>query len=65
MGDKLFAIPWRALTLDPDNKRFVLNIGRDSLKAAPGFDKDHWPAMANPEWAKEIHAYYKSAPYWE
>jgi len=65
MGDKLFAIPWRALTLDADNKRFVLNIDKDRLKAAPGFDKDHWPAMANPEWAKEIHAYYKSAPYWE
>jgi sporulation protein YlmC with PRC-barrel domain len=26
IGDKLFAIPWRALTLDADNKCFILNI---------------------------------------
>jgi sporulation protein YlmC with PRC-barrel domain len=65
IGDKLFAIPWRLLTLDADNKRFLLNIDKDRLISAPGFDKDHWPAMANPEWAKEIHDYYKSSPYWE
>ena len=65
IGDKLFAIPWRLLTLDADNKQFVLNIDKDRLISAPGFDKDHWPAMADPEWAKEIHEYYKSSPYWE
>jgi sporulation protein YlmC with PRC-barrel domain len=65
IGDKLFAIPWRLLTLDADNKRFVLNVDKDRLVSAPGFDKDHWPAMASPEWAKEIHDYYKSSPYWE
>src|SRR5262245_17673382 len=50
MGDKLFAVPWNALTLDADRKCFVLAIDRDRLKAAPGFDKDAWPAMADPQW---------------
>ncbi len=58
MGEKLFAVPWSALTLDTENKRFVLNVDKEHLDSAPGFDKDQWPDMADPQWAKEIHAYY-------
>ena len=54
IGDKLFAIPWGALTLDADRECFVLDIDQDRLKNAPGFDKDHWPSMADPTWASEI-----------
>src|SRR5512135_141884 len=42
MGDKLFAIPWEALTLDEDNHQFILDIDKDKLENAPGFDKDNW-----------------------
>jgi sporulation protein YlmC with PRC-barrel domain len=65
MGDKLFAIPWSALTLDADNKQFVLNINKEKLKNAPGFDKDHWPEMAQQDWANEIHKFYGAEPYWQ
>jgi sporulation protein YlmC with PRC-barrel domain len=65
IGDKLFAIPWHALTLDADNKCFVLNIDKERLKNAPGFDKDHWPSMADQRWATEVHSYYQTRPYWE
>src|SRR5690348_4501619 len=50
MGTKLFAIPWTSFTLDEDNKCFLLNVPKDRLKAAPGFDKDNWPDMADPNW---------------
>ncbi len=62
-GEKLFALPWQALTLDTMNKRFVLNASREMLENAPGFDKGHWPDMADPEWAEGIHAYYGVKPY--
>lgn len=62
MGEKLFAVPWEALTLDTDNKRFVLDIEKNQLENAPGFDKDDWPDMADPTWAKDIHAYYGTQP---
>lgn len=62
MGEKLFAVPWSALKLDALNKRFVLNVDKDRLETAPGFDKDNWPDMANQEWTKEIHSYYGTAP---
>ena len=58
MGKKLFAVPWNALTLDTKNKCFVLNVDKDSLKDAPGFDTDNWPNMIDESWAKSIHLYY-------
>lgn len=63
MGDKLFAVPWSALTLDTVNKRFVLDVEKDKLENAPGFDKDQWPDMADTTWSKEIHDYYGVTPY--
>jgi hypothetical protein len=63
MGDKLFAVPWSALQLDTVNKRFVLDVSKDRLKEAPGFDQDAWPDMADPTWVKGVHAYYGVTPY--
>lgn len=63
MGDKLFAVPWNALTLDTENKRFILNAEKEALKNAPGFDKDDWPDMADPTWASGVHSYYGTKPY--
>ncbi len=65
MGNKLFAIPWSALTLDAGEKRFVLNIAKERLENAPGFDKDHWPSMADASWATQLHKYYDVRPYWD
>jgi sporulation protein YlmC with PRC-barrel domain len=63
MGKKLFAVPWDALTLDTVNKRFTLNVKKDRLENAPGFDKGSWPNMADQTWAKGIHDYYGTKPY--
>ncbi len=62
MGDKLFAVPWEALKLDTENKRFVLKVDKERLESAPGFDKDNWPNMADPSWAEGIHSYYGTTP---
>ena len=62
MGDKLFAVPWRALILDTVNKRFTLNVDKERLESAPGFDPDKWPNMADATWSEGIHAYYGTTP---
>jgi hypothetical protein len=36
----------------------------EGVKNAPGFDKDHWPSMADQTWATSVHQYYGSEPYW-
>jgi len=58
LGNKLFAVPWSSLALDVDNKWFVLNVDKDRLRDAPGFDPDHWPTMADERWATMVHGYY-------
>src|SRR5687768_15434251 len=58
LGDKLFAIPWSALRLRTEDHSFVLNVNKETLKAAPGFDKDHWPDFADRTWGTSIHEYY-------
>lgn len=60
MGDRLFAVPWKALKLDAENKRFLLDVDVERLKNAPGFDKDNWPDMADPTWSSSIESYYAS-----
>lgn len=62
MGEKLFAVPWQALHLDTVNKRMVLNVDKDRLKNAPGFDKDAWPDMSDVSWASGIHSFYGTDP---
>jgi hypothetical protein len=65
LGDKLFAIPWNHLALDEDNQVFILNVDRETLKRAPGFDKDNWPDMSDRNWGAKVYSYYGSQPYWD
>lgn len=66
MGDKLFAIPWEALTVDTDNHSLILEIDKEVLKNAPGFDNDNWPDNAKYEagWLLGVYEYYGYSPYW-
>jgi len=64
IGDKLFAVPWQSMKLrhDADNNQRMfleLDADKDSLKNAPGFDKDHWPNFADNHWADEVHKHYR------
>lgn len=62
MGGKLFAVPWNALKLDAEKRCFILDVDNDRLRSAPGFDKDHWPDIADQSWARDIHSYYGTKP---
>ena len=64
IGDKLFAIPWSALAVDTGEERFILNVDKQLLKHAPGFDKAHWPNIADRAWDAEVSSYYGAKPYW-
>ena len=65
MGEKLFAVPWRALNLDAEEHAFVLNVPKDRLKDAPGFDKHHWPDLTDPDLRSQIYGFYDVRPDWE
>lgn len=58
--EKLFAIPWNAINLSGDTVR--LNVTKDQLSEAEGFDDDNWPDMANPRWSSHIHRFFHVDP---
>ena len=64
IGDKLFAIPWDSLKVDTAQKRFVLDVDKEKLEIAPGFDKANWPDMADRTWGTDVYRYYNAKPYW-
>lgn len=65
VADKLFAVPWSALHYDPQQEAFVLRADKKFLENAPGFNKDRWPDMAEPNWRSTVYTYYSARPYWE
>ena len=65
MGNKLFAVPWSAFKVDEDEKCLILNVDKDTLESAPGFDKDNWPDMADTSWARNVYQHYGATPYWD
>ncbi|MDD5702663.1 MAG: PRC-barrel domain-containing protein [Dehalococcoidales bacterium] len=46
IGDKFFAVPLEALTMDLKKKTFMVEIDKNKLRKAPGFDKNSWPVKA-------------------
>jgi hypothetical protein len=58
LGEKLFAVPWRALLLDANRHRFLLHVTKEALKDAPGFHKDHWPSLGDLTWSRSVHHFY-------
>ncbi len=64
LGDKLFAVPWKALHWTNDKEHYVLDVDKATLKKAPGFDKKHWPDSAS-KWdqqREEIEQFYHINP---
>jgi sporulation protein YlmC with PRC-barrel domain len=54
-NNKLFAVPWNVLSISFHDKKFVLNVSEETLKAAPGFDRNKWPDVPDFGWlAKEF-----------
>ena len=70
-GNKLFAVPWEALSVRPHEHAFALNVSKETLEKAEGFDKDNWPltceqlATSTREWLGNIYTCYGYKPYWE
>lgn len=57
IGEKYFAFPFNLLKVDSKTESFVLNQSLDTLNAAPGFDKEHWPDTNS-------HEFDSSGRYW-
>jgi sporulation protein YlmC with PRC-barrel domain len=63
-GDKRFAVPFEALAIDPENERFRLDVPRERLEQAEGFDQDDWPDFADRRWGEQVYRHYGVTTYW-
>jgi sporulation protein YlmC with PRC-barrel domain len=65
MGDKMFAVPMQAIRIkqDADNSDrvvLVLDVTKEQMNGAQGFDEAHWPNFSDANFANEIHRRYKT-----
>lgn len=58
MGDKRFAVPLEALKLSPEERKFILDVDKERLKAAPGFDKDRLPDVSDRAFGTAVYGFY-------
>lgn len=65
LGEKLFAVPFSAFEYDRLNNEYFLEIPRERLRSAPGFDPQDWPLMSDEKWNREVCGFYGRTPYWE
>ncbi len=61
IGNKLFALPFSKLKFDhgQDEMFFVLDMPKEKIAAAPGFDQNDWPDFADPNWTDRIERHYR------
>ena len=64
MGNKLFAIPWQAFEFSATEYKLILNVNKEKLKNAPGFDRDKMPDFADRSWGETVHNYYGCRAAW-
>jgi hypothetical protein len=65
MGEKLFAVPFSAFEYNVTTHEYDLDVSKERLKAAPGFDPDHWPPMSAEQWNCDVYVYCEILPYWD
>ncbi len=58
LGDKLFAYPVRAFRHAPDKDELVLNVDRERLKAAPGFEAGNYPDFTSGDYRTSVDRYF-------
>ncbi len=64
IGDKEFAVPWKALNVQRNNE-ITLDVSKEKLKDSPQFEKNEWSQMTSKQFLDKTYSYYNVQPYWE
>ncbi len=69
MGDKYFAVPWQDLHVvckgatsagTQKEDYATIDVSKDALKNAPGFNKNRWPDFADQTFSQDLETFYGS-----
>ncbi len=58
MGDKFFAVPMSAFNIDTKREEWILDVNKERLENAPGFDKNNWPQTSDNDFVNSVHSFY-------
>lgn len=59
LGNKLLALPWEAFDFHGHQRDIIIvNVDKEKLENAPGFDDDNWPVGPQHEFISTVHKYY-------
>jgi hypothetical protein len=61
VGDKLFAVPWKAVILDRENRTVYIDVKKEALEKSPSFARDQWPDPNDREWGREVRKSWSDA----
>lgn len=69
LGDKLFPVPLNSISFrsnkNGDLERCILNVDKESLKNAPGYERDQLPSTVDRAFTSRVYTHYGATPYWE
>ncbi|HEY4135008.1 MAG TPA: PRC-barrel domain-containing protein [Alphaproteobacteria bacterium] len=61
MGHKHYPLPWSVLDYSKEKGGYVVNIDKELLKNAPGYDDEvEW----TPKYGRNVDTYYNAPTYW-
>jgi sporulation protein YlmC with PRC-barrel domain len=61
MGEKLFAVPWNAVSYDPQERVGQVAVRRETLERARGFDRDDYPDTRDQAWTESTRRNWSDA----
>jgi sporulation protein YlmC with PRC-barrel domain len=60
IGERLHAIPWDSINRDGAGQNFVVDVDRDRLRNAPGFDRNNWPNVTDQQWRQQNQRFFQA-----
>ncbi len=59
LGSKLLALPWEAFDFHGHQRDVIIvNVEKEKLENAPGFDTDDWPVGPQHQFINDVHTYF-------
>lgn len=58
MGDKLFAYPLNVFRHAMDRDELVLDVDKERLRRAPGFERNRWPDWGSPDYTGSVERHF-------
>lgn len=58
LGDKLFAYPARSFTPASNKDELILNVAKERLKDAPGFESNKYPDFGTADYRERVDSYF-------